>query len=553
MTVCVPVTPPGSSVAETLYARITSAPGLCACMLDGVAALGWSDALQMWVGTMTDGCDEALTWTVKLRWVVGSVFSIYFDRDDACFAAWCTATATDTDPVTIQFTNFNVPRACCSPDDPGAPGLRESLVVTIGEVAPTITPPASHPEDHTGETSTLQRHCKTAFAANEDGLANSDCTAAPPTWTAYAVTSEIGTPLCRLGVPGAGLRLGVPPDPDAVGVAALDLAATAAIIPPGGETCWLHVGGFDFSGLEDVEGWDAWKIVAYITLYSDSPDVHCTGLQLAKISGGTITRLGDDLSSHVPSDLTYVWTEATITPVNLWGLLELPYTDRSDMEAALAHIRDAGFGLVAKFENEGADTAAVYIDAVQQGACVQRGYPNCTYGDTAQTKVAGTADGDSLCECSVNAWALPGSVYAGDEDTHNSAQVTLPADEDSCWLVSRHHDFDLPAEATAITAVTLQFLAKAAAADSIVLDGCQLSDGTTLIGNDQAPTDIDESIGTEWRWYTFGFTDPLWGLTSEDLLAIVNEIGFGAGLKFRNNGNEPATVYVNQIQMAVCS
>src|SRR5436190_22973827 len=100
MTVCVPVTPV-SGVTESLYARITSAPGLCACMLDGVAELAWSNIVKMWLGTMTDLCDETLTWTVKLRWVVGNTFSISFDRDDACFAAWCTATATDTDPVTI--------------------------------------------------------------------------------------------------------------------------------------------------------------------------------------------------------------------------------------------------------------------------------------------------------------------------------------------------------------------------------------------------------------------------------------------------------------------
>lgn len=550
MTVCVPVTPPGSGVTETLYARITSAPGECACMLNGVSELTWavdSRGNGSWNGTMQDLCDVSLTWTVRLRWVVGMIFTIYLDRDDACFAANCTATATDDDPVTIVFTNFNVPENCCNPLVTTL--TRDALVVTIGEAIPDYTDDGSIPGDHTGETESEQRHCITAFAVDADGWDNSNCSAAPTSWTAYTPTSSIGSPLSRLGVAGGGFVLGAPPPDDLIGVDALDLAATSALIPAGGETCWLWCGGIDFSALQDTEGWDVWKFAAHIALYADSIGVACSALRLATLSGGTVTPLGDDLSSLVPADLTRIWTEVNLEPGDIWGALALPYTDRADMEDLLAIVRGGEFGIAAKFENTGTDAAYVYIDAVQQGACVQRGYPDCTY-DVSETKAAGTADGDTICECSTGEWALPGSVYAGDEDENNSAQVTLLEDEVSCWLVSKHHDFEL--DASAIGTVTVRFLAKASVADSVVVEGVKLSDGTELIGDDQSPTDIDEALGTEFRWFTLGFTVPLWGLTSGDILAIVNEIGFGVALQFQNNGSDAVTVWVNKIDISIC-
>lgn len=547
MVACTPVTPPGSGVATTLYARITTAPGECVCMLDGVAELTWSAALSMWVGTMTDLCDETLTWTVKLRWVVEMKFSIYLDRDDACFAAWCTATATDDTPVTIVFTNFNVPENCCNPLITTL--ARDALVVTIGEVEPTIADDGSFPQDHTEDTDSLQRHCITGFTTEADGWDNSNCSGAPTSWTAYTPTSSIGSPLSRLGVAGGGFMLGAPPPDDEIGVDALDLAATSALIPAGGETCWLWCGGVDFSTLEDTAGWDLWRLVAHIALYADSIGVACSALQLATLVGTTITPLGDDMVASVPTDLTRIWTEVNLTPGTIWGALALPYTDRGDMEALLALVTGGTLGLAAKFENTGTDAAYVYIDAVQQGACVQRGYPDCVY-TLSETNMAGTADGDALCECSTGEWVLAGSVYAGDEDEDNSAQVTLEADEVSCWLVTKHHDFVL--DASAISAVTVRVLAKADVAASIVFEGVQLSDSGTLVGDEQAATDVDEALGTEFRWYTFGFTVPLWGLSSAAILAIVNEIGFGVGLQFINNGADTATVYVNAIEISIC-
>lgn len=548
MVVCVPVTPPGSGVATTLYARITTAPGTCACMLDGVAELTWSSALSMWTGTMTDLCDETLTWTVKLRWVVGMVFSIYLDRDDACFAAWCTATATDDDPVTIEFTNFNVPENCCNPLITTL--TRDALVVTIGEVEPTIPDDGSIPEDHTGETETIQRHCITEFTPDADGWDHTTCSGATTTWTAYTPTSSIGSPLSRLGVAGGGFVLGAPPPDDLIGVDALDLAATSALIPAGGETCWLWCGGIDFSDLQNTEGWDLWTLAAHIALYADSIGVACSDLRLATLVGTTLTTMGDDLSASVPADLTRIWTEVNLTPGDIWGALALPYADRQDMVDLIDLVRGGTFGIAAKFENTGDEPAYIYIDAVQQGACVQRGYPDCSV-DVAETNTAGTAEGDILCECSTNEWILPGSVYAGDEDEDNSAQVTLLADEVSCWLVSKHHDFEIPDGAT-IDAVTVRVLAKASIAGDVVFEGVQLWDGTELIGDEQSATDVDEALGTAFRWYTFGFTVPLWGLTSSEILAVVNEILFGAAFKFVNNGSDAVTVYVNKIDISVC-
>ncbi len=85
-----------------------------------------------------------------------------------------------------MFTNFNVPESCCNPAVKTL--ARDALVVTIGEVEPTIPDDGSIPGDHTGESSTLQRHCLTAFTPDADGWDSTDCSMAPTAWTAYTPT-----------------------------------------------------------------------------------------------------------------------------------------------------------------------------------------------------------------------------------------------------------------------------------------------------------------------------------------------------------------------------
>lgn len=554
MSTCTPVTPPGSGVTETLYAHVTVAPGNCACLLGGSAALAWSDPLGYWAGTMLDLCDASLSWTVRLRWVVDNVFTLYLSRSDECFSVNCTATATSTSPVAITFDKTNIPDGCCT----GSIGSkqRNAVVVQIGETAPTApVPPASHPVPHVGDVPSIQRHCITQAASSADGTDNSTCSGAPTTWTLYAPTGSIGTPLARVGVRGGGLVLGVPPDPDALGLAALDLAATSALIPAEGETCYLYAGGFDFSSLEDTDR-DLTHVKAYLSIYSDSPNVQCTGLQLCTNSGGTLTLIGEDLSDMVATDLTGDWHAVSIDPASnlpatLWGLLSLPYSDPAVMQAAIDAIRAAGIGIAAKFANTGTDAANVYLDYAEQGACVQRTYPACKFGDNAVTQPAGTADGDTLCDCATTPWIFPGSVIANDENENNSAQANLLSDTESCTLLSSHHDFGLPDGCT-LTKIWFRVVLKASVEDSIVCELAQLTDGSTLLGDDQSESAFDEAIPTDWTQYMIGFAVPLWGSTAEDLAAVINEIGFGLALRFRNNGAAPATVYVNFIEGGYC-